>query len=162
MIRLKVKHLILEIFGFRSAVYVLILSLMAIGCSGSYGSLQRDPQVTTAFDDNSVNPNYQYFYYGRSNQPYVIVGIDRTYYMDSKMWREVEPNTDQFKEMVYWIWTDILYARYYGKGAHILDPQGNRVGLWYSPIWWAAIRFNEDNRVEIMPDVMSVAGDSAR
>ncbi len=144
-----------------AAVFALILSVVAVGCSGSYGSLQRDPQVTKAFDDNTVNPEYQYYYYGRSNQPYIIVGIDRTYYMKSKVWREVEPNSDQFKEMVYWIWTDILYAPYYGKGAHILDPQGNRVGLWYSHIWWAAIRFSDDNRIEIMPDIVGL-GDMVR
>ena len=136
-----------------ATILALILSVVAVGCSGSYGRLQRDPQVTKAFDDNTVNPEYQYFYYGRSNQPYIIVGIDRSYYMKSKVWREVEANSDQFKEMVYWIWTDILYAPYYDKGAHILDPQGNRVGLWYSHIWWAAIRFSDDNRVEIMPDI---------
>ena len=160
--RLRAEQYDYGISGSWIAVCILILFLVANGCSGSYGSLQRDPQVTKAFDDNAVNPEYQYFYYGRSNQPYVIVGIDRSYYMKSRMWREVEPNSDQFKEMVYWIWTDILYAPYYGKGAHILDPEGNRVGLWYSHFWWAAIRFSEDNRIEIMPDVMSVAGDAVR
>ena len=144
-----------------AAVFALILSVVAVGCSGSYGSLQRDPQVTQVFDDNTVNPEYQYFYYGRSNQPYIIVGIDRSYNMESRMWREVEPNSDQFKEMVYWIWTDIHYARYYGKGAHILDPQGNRVGLWYSHLWWAAIRFSDEKRIEIMPDITGL-GDWVR
>ena len=125
-----------------ATVFALILSVVAVGCSGSYGSLKRDPQVTKAFDDNTVNPEYQYYYYGRTNQPYVIVGIDRSYYMQSRVWREVEPNSDQFKEMVYWIWTDILYAPYYDKGAHILDPPGNREGILCSNVRWAAIRLS--------------------
>ena len=140
-------------FSYWTAALVLIFSVVAVGCAGSYGRLQRDPQVTKAFDDNTVNPEYQYYYYGRSNQPYIIVGIDRSYNMESRMWRSVEPNSDQFKEMVYWIWIDVLYGYQREKGAHILDPQGNRVGLWYSHLWWAAIRFSDDNRIEIMPDV---------
>jgi hypothetical protein len=161
MVPLKSKNSPFGTPGLWSAVAVIIMALVVSGCLKNYGRLQRDPQVTKSFDDNTVNPGYQYFYYGRSNQPYVIVGIDRTYYMDSRMWREVEPNSDQFKEMVYWIWTDVLYAPYYGKGAHILDPQGNKVGLWYSHFWWAAIRFSDDNRIEIMPDIGG-SGDAVR
>ena len=142
-----------KILGYWLVIGTLILLSLVGGCAGQYGKLKRDPEVTKAFDTNKVPLDYQYFYYGRSNQPYIIVGIDRSYYMKSRMWREVEPNSDQFKEMVYWIWTDILYAPYYDKGAHILDPQGNRVGLWYSHLWWAAIRFSDDKRIEIMPDI---------
>ena len=136
-----------------AAIGALVLSSMVSGCLGQYGSLKRDPEVTQAFDSKTVNPEYQYFYFGRSNQPYVLVGIDRTYHMRSHMWREVDLNDDVFEEMVYWIWTDVLYGYRREKGAYILDPQGEKVGVWYSHIWWAAIRFSDDNRIEIMPDI---------
>jgi hypothetical protein len=74
------------------------------------------------------------------------------------MWREVDHNSERFRRMVYWIWDDILWGKNYIKGAHILDPQGNKVGLWYSHLWWAAIRFSDDNRIEIMPDVNGSGG----
>jgi hypothetical protein len=94
--------------------------------------------------------------------PYVIVGIDRTYHMRSKVWREVDYNSERFKDMVYRIYDDILYAPYYGYGADILDPKGNKVGLWCSVIWWAAIRFNQTDRIEIMPDFNGLGGDALR
>ena len=138
---------------FLTALFILILTALFFSCSGQYGSLKRDPAVTDAFDSNTVNREYQYFYYGRSNQPYIIVGIDPTYHMRSVMWREVDPDSEAFTEMIYWIWTDVLWGYRRTKGAHILDPQGNEAGIWYSHLWWAAIRFSDDNRIEIMPDV---------
>ena len=140
------------------AISTLFLAAMISGCFENYGRLKRNPEVTKAFKTNQVEQSYKYYYYGRSNQPYVIVGIDREYHMKSFMWREVDHSGDKFAEMIYWIWEDIVYAPYYEKGAEILDPQGEKVGLWYSPIWWAAIRFHEDNRIEIMPDTGGSGG----
>jgi hypothetical protein len=60
--------------------------------------------------------------------------------------------------MIYWIWDDIFYPPCYGFGAHILDPKGNNIGIWYSGIWWAAIRFDVDNRIVIMPDLTAIVG----
>jgi len=44
--------------------------------------------------------DYKYYYYGRTNMPYAIVGIDRDYHMQSRVWREVDHDTDQFKKMI--------------------------------------------------------------
>jgi len=136
----------------------LILSAGISGCFENYGRLKRNPEVTKAFKTNQVENDYRYYYYGRSNQPLLIVGIDPEYHMKTFMWREVDHTTDKFADMIYWIWTDILYAYNPEFGADIHDPQGKRVGIWYSGIWWAAIRFHEDNRIEIMPDVMTGGG----
>ena len=140
------------------ALGTLILSAGLSGCFENYGRLKRNPEVTKAFKTNQVENDYRYYYYGRSNQPHLIVGIDSDYHMESFMWREVDHRTDKFADMIYWIWTDILYAYNPELGADILDPQGKKVGIWYSGIWWAAIRIHEDNRIEIMPDVRTGGG----
>jgi hypothetical protein len=137
---------------------ILTLTAMISGCFENYGRLKRNPEVTRAFKENRVDNDYRYYYYGRSNQPYVVVGIDQEYHMESKMWRTVDHETDAFKDMIYWIWTDITYYYNSELGADILDPGGKKVGLWYSNIWWAAVRFHEDNRIEIMPDIKMGGG----
>ena len=137
---------------------ILTLTAMISGCFENYGRLKRNPEVTRAFEENRVQDDYRYYYYGRSNQPYVVVGIDPEYHMESYMWREVDHRTDVFKDMIYWIWTDITYYYNPEYGADILDPGGEKVGLWYSPVWWAAIRFHENNRIEIMPDIATGGG----
>ena len=153
-----VNHKHRRFFRFWIAIFALILSAGLSGCFENYGRLKRNPEVTKAFKDNQVENDYRYYYYGRSNQPYMIVGIDREYHMKTFMWREVDHTTDKFADMIYWIWTDILYAYNSEMGADILDPQGKKVGISYSGIWWAAIRFHEDNRIEIMPDVRMGGG----
>ncbi len=45
--------------------YILILFLVVNGWFRVYGSFQRDSLVTKVFDDNALNPEYQYFYYVR-------------------------------------------------------------------------------------------------
>ena len=147
------KYRLNRCYKFWLALYTLILSAGLSGCFENYGRLKRNPEVTKAFKNNQVENDYRYYFYGRSNQPNVIVGIDQKYHVESFMWREVDHTTDKFKNMIYWIWTDITYYYNPEMGADILDPAGNRVGLWYSNIWWAAIRFHENNRIEIMPDV---------
>jgi hypothetical protein len=74
--------------------------------------------------------------------------------MRSKMWREVEQDTEKFKEMVFWVWDDYRYSNQYNfiKGADILDPDGKKIGIWYSGLWWAAIRFEENKRIVVMPE----------
>jgi hypothetical protein len=89
--------------------------------------------------------------------PYAIVGIDRAYHMQSRVWREVDHDTEQFKKMIFWVWDDI-YVPFYLSGAYITDPGGEKIGIWYSGIWYAAVRFEENNRIVIMPDTPFLGG----
>lgn len=136
---------------------LLILAMLISGCFENYGRLKHNDDVTRAFQTYQVEPNYRYYYYGRTNMPYAIAGIDRAYHMRSKVWREVDPDTEQFKEMIFWVWDDV-FVPFYLSGAHITDPNGNKVGIWYSGIWYAAVRFEEDNRIVIMPDTPFLGG----
>ena len=47
------------------------------------------------------------------------------------------------------MWADYGYSPY---GAHILDPSGNKVGVWYSSIYFVAVKFLADNVIVLMPD----------
>ena len=136
---------------------MLLLSAVISGCFENYGRLKHNADVTRAFQSNQFEPDYQYYYYGRTNMPYAIVGIDRAYHMRSRIWREVDHDTEQFKKMVFWVWDDV-YRPFYLSGADITDPQGKKVGVWYSGIWYAAVRFDADNRIVIMPDTPFLGG----
>jgi hypothetical protein len=132
---------------------ILLLVVVAImmtglnGCFGSYGKVKRDPELTKAIKSNQVIEGYKYYYYGDKDRPYAIAGIEPKYEVRSRLWREVDPHTDQFKKMIYWMWEDYGYYTY---GAHILDPSGATAGIWYSSIYFVAVRFTADNRVVLM------------
>ncbi len=125
----------------------LALALVA-GCTGTYGRLKRDPEVSRAFADKQVPSDYRYFFYGQDTAPYVVIGVESKFEAASKMWREIEVDTQQFKNMLDWVWADYGYSRY---GAQILDPAGNRVGILYSSIYEITVKFAGGNRIVLMP-----------
>ena len=136
---------------------MLLSSFLTVGCLENYGRLKHNNEVTQAFQSYQFEPDYKYYYYGRTNMPYAIVGLDRAYHMQSRVWREVDHDTDQFKKMIFWVWDD-YYVPFYLSGAYITDPDGKKVGIWYSSIWYAAVRFEENNRIVVMPDTPFLGG----
>jgi hypothetical protein len=157
-----VKNLLTEnkigfLLRFWVALGVLIASTLISGCFENYGRLKHNDEVTRAFQKYQVEPDYKYYYYGRTNMPYAIVGIDRAYHMQSRIWREVDYDSEQFKKMIYGVWDDV-YTPFYLSGADITDPGGKKVGVWYSGIWYAAVRFGENNRIVVMPATPFLGG----
>ena len=133
-------------FPLLMSIFVLVL---IAGCAGNYGSLKRDAEVQQAFESNQVPKEFKYYYYGFDTRPYVIFGIEPKYEMNSNMWREVMPDTAEFKEMTRWIWEDYNYYKF---GADILDPQGKKVGVFYSAIRETSVKFVNDNQIKVMPN----------
>jgi hypothetical protein len=154
MINLPIKNGFSHSLRFSFGILLFLSSTLLTGCFENYGRLKHNMDVTRAFTNNQIMQDYKYYYYGRTNMPYAVIGIDREYQMRSKMWREVDQNTEKFKEMVFWVWDDYRYSNQYNfiKGADILDPDGKKIGIWYSGLWWAAIRFEENKRIVVMPE----------
>ena len=137
----------------------LLLLTTLTGCFSNYGRVKRNTEITQAFEANQVPPNYKYYYYGRTNMPYVIIGVDPDYNLQSRMWREVEPDTEQFKEMTYWVWSDTYNNPNYPRGANIVDPAGKKIGIWYSSAHWAAVKMKDDQgNIMIAPDTPWMLG----
>jgi hypothetical protein len=138
-------------------IVIITLTLIA-GCSANYGSLRRDAEVQQAFESNQVPMDYKYYYYADS-EPYVIFGIEPKYEMDSRMWRDVLPDTAEFKEMTRWIWEDYGYIKF---GADILDPNGVKVGIMYTAIRETTVKFVGDNQIVVMPHTPFLWGPDGR
>ena len=153
----KIKYNYRRLSRYCAVLGALITSALISGCFENYGRLRHNAEVTRAFQTYQTEPDYKYYYYGRTNMPYAIVGIDRAYHMKSRVWREVDRDTEQFNKMIFWVWDDI-YLPFSLSGAYITDPGGKKVGVWYSGIWYAAVRFEENNRIVIMPDLPFLGG----
>jgi hypothetical protein len=134
-----------------SATILLALVISIVwGCTGQYGHLRQDNEVTRMFATNSVPENYHYYIDGRSDMPYAIVGIIPEYRLVSRFWEPVEPNTEDFARKVAFIWRPRGLAHYTtGMGSYIHDPQDKKIGIWYSMHSSTTVKFREGNQVEV-------------
>lgn len=132
---------------FQAGVCILLLTLVA-GCLGNYGRYQRDAEILQAFNNSQVPLDYRYFYYGLGSEAIAVIGVEKKYDAGSRMWLAVEPNSEKFNNLVYWIWEDYGYSPF---AARILDPSGNPVGVLFTSIREVAIKFTDDNRIVVMP-----------
>ena len=88
----------------------LALTMLALlsGCLQNYGMLRRDLAVKESFESYQVPTEFKYYYFGTSSYPTAMIGINKELTLKSRLWREVNPNTERFREMVFWIFTDVL------------------------------------------------------
>ena len=132
----------------RSAVLLLTILVM-MGCGDDYGQLEREETITESFTSLQVPPNLDYYYYGVNNRFYAIAGLDPIYHIASEFWQPIEPKTPRFQTMVLGIWEDPDLTAY---GAHILSPQGHRIGIWYSSLPQVTVKFEAGDRVSLIPN----------
>ena len=147
--------------GYAILGFCFLIAAMVSGCLGTYGKLHWDPQVTTAFQSYEVQKDFNYYYYGVGNRTFAMAGISTDYVMESKMWREVQPDTEEFKKLISRAWENSYYKPYDPRGAHILNPEGKRVGVWYSSLRFVTVKFGNDNRIFLIPDTPFLGGPEA-
>jgi hypothetical protein len=127
----------------------LALFLLSGCASGSYGRLAFDREVTRMFTDNAVPADHRYYTIGRSGMPYAIVGIAPEYELVTRWWEPVTPNTTEFASKVDFIWEPhVWYQVYPAQGCWILNPAGEKIGVWYSMYPSTKVRV-DDRQVEI-------------
>ena len=137
------------------AAGILMIGLLA-GCAanqqarGNYGRLKPSSEVNQIFQKYQVLPQYRYYISGSETKPQAIIGIDRNYTLDTRLWQAVPDLTsEQLKE-----WVDQMLSfgpQLYTFGAYILDPNGQKVGIWYSPYNYTTVAVQADNRIEVVP-----------
>jgi hypothetical protein len=131
----------------KASAFILLPALIG-GCMASYGTYARDPGIFDSFNNDQVPLNYNYYYYHSGSFPIAVIGIEKAYNVNSKMWREVEPGTEEFKDLIQWIWEDYGYSRF---AARINDPTGKQVGIMYTSIREVAIKFTDDDGILVIP-----------
>jgi hypothetical protein len=125
---------------------ILILILLG-GCMGNYGSYNRDAEVFDAFNKQRVPADYRYYYYHSGSEPIAVIGVEKKYDAGSRMWREVDPDSEAFRDLIHWMWADLGYESF---AARINDPSGQQVGIMFTSVREVTIKFAGDNRIVVM------------
>ena len=129
-------------------IIMTVLIAMVAGCTKNYGRFAKSAEVGLAFRQGDHQANYQYFYAGRDTMPYAIIGIDRNYTVPSRYWIPFEPGSEQLIKM-----TGNMYGKhqYYPAGYHILDPDGNIIGVCFTSVNRKSVSVDQQNRtVELL------------
>jgi hypothetical protein len=145
--------------------FILLTSIIAIslltGCvttDGSYGTTKRDRDLDNMFLRYEVLPDHNYYTTGGYDKPDAILALHQDYELDNTKtyWRLI-PNVD-YGQMRIWIDTiapeqDYRYSNAYF-AAYILNPEGEKIGAWYSVDPHATVKFLEGNMVLVHTPVI--------
>lgn len=145
-------------------VILISVSMLVGGCAQTdtmdrenLGSIKENSEISKMYEAYTIDPDYNYFYYGRELQPDSIMGIGKDYTVESKFWHQVELTEEQLKSWVVWgkrgsddrCGSSKYMGRY--QGADILDPNGVIIGNWYSKRDWGIFEFPGSNVIKPHP-----------
>jgi hypothetical protein len=148
-----------------AAIILFFMALTALGgCSmANYGKLKSNPDITRAFEAYQIMPDHKYYYRGTFSRPFVIVGINENYALNSKLWVEVDPQSKDFRTLIDRISLQGSGSTTQPWGFTILDHSGSAVGVWYAAIRAAAVEVNENGQiVNLSPIRTATIGDQMR
>jgi hypothetical protein len=136
------------------ALLVLAVAILT-GFFSGYGRLTRSHEVTHAFETNHIFPEHRYYIMGIGFASAAIVGIDRNYKLQARFWREVDLSKIEVKDLLERM---INRDGYSPRGFFILDTKGKKIGVYYSSVYWAAIKIEDGNKIVMLSPHISAGG----
>ena len=130
---------------FRAAVVLFALALF-VGCSANFAYFRGSWDVTDQFESAQVLQGHTY-YIGGAARPYAIVAIDNNFELESPHWKKVEVTPESLGSLVRNIrskWE--MEFKTTPNGAHIISPDGKKVGEWYAVYDYSSINWISGNR----------------
>ena len=124
------------------------MPVIFVGCGGTYGRIQQSLKVSQMFEAYEILDDYRYYYSGSDVKPDGIIGIHKTYTLDSSLWKPVDLTSEQLQSWIEII-TNYHGATYTNTGAFILDPEGKQIGVWYSQRGVGIVKMKGDNHIMV-------------
>ena len=140
---------------------IILFSMILIplgGCSlSNYGKLKSNPEIKQSFETYQILPNHKYYFRGVKSRPTVIVGINENYELNSNLWVQIDPESEDFRTIIDRVSLQGMGRAVEPWGFRILDAAGNDVGVWYSAISSAAVQINENRQITNLQPSRTVA-----
>lgn len=142
---------------------ILLLATTLWSCaSGIYGNFEPNGELTDAFYNYEVLPEYNYYYTGPEASPIAILGVRKEYTLISELWQPFSPTHEQLGNIIARMNDYYDFPDFGPYGAYIISPTGERVAIWYSRIDYTTVRI-EDHRIEIYtPDLFQYHNNSMK
>jgi hypothetical protein len=149
-----------KIFNLLSLSAAMLSFIFLVGCAtgGRYATFKRSRDLNYRYLNYEVLPDHKYYTSGGYDNPDAILALHTDYELadSAGLWTNF-PNVD-YEQMRKWIDTiapeqDHRFTNGYF-ATYILDPDGKKVGVWYSIETFTTVKFLEGNKVLVYtPDV---------
>ena len=136
--------------AFLSGTGICLLLILALwgtlpGCGfQGFARMRSDNALMVQYQDRQLPEQLNYYYCGRENLPYAVVGVDPAYSFVSKFWFPIEYGPKLYHKIDHLSnlepGQDTVYAK------TILGPSQNTLGLWFSYYHSTGVRVDESTR----------------
>jgi hypothetical protein len=140
-------------FTLLTAIITLFLFMGCVTTGGNSGKLKYDRELDDAFERYQVLPDHNYYITGGYSAPAAILAIHKDYQLENaaNLWVGV-PNVSS-TQIEGWVENispeENLRERNQYWASYVLDPEGKRVGAWYSYQKITTVEFLEENGIKV-------------
>jgi hypothetical protein len=142
-------------------IFFISIFFICMSCvDANYGSIIPDSNVTKGFESFQMDPDMNYYFSGSDVYPNAIMGLEKSYVLDSDLWKPIEAKPKVFKELITGMQTIALNHGMVQHGFIIKDNRGQSIGVWYSILKAKTfVKMEKDNKVSVpTPDMMTYEG----
>ena len=135
-------------------ISALAVALVGCAATGNRGTLQSDLELNRMILAYEIVPDHNYYFSGKVDRPNAILGIHKSYHLMSHLWTPTRINSAQLAKWIQAIGPEKYRGPTGYHAAYILDPEGKRVGIWYSIMHTTTVEFLEGNKIKVnSPDL---------
>ena len=113
-------------------IAIVSIALIRWQAGARYGTIKPSRDVTTAYEDFSVDPELNYYISGSETYPNAIIGIDTAWILEADLWKKKDLSSQEMKELVQNMRSKALEQNIMLHGFVILDTKGRKIGDWFS------------------------------
>ena len=132
-------------------ISTIFLIFFFISCTGLFSSkwvtVSPDTAVTKSFENLQINPVFNYYITGSDSLPRSIFGLNKTYTLNSDLWKKIEPTPG-----IFYLLVNNMRSRGVIFGYSISDENSKQIGVWYSIVVSGfSIQITDNREVIVYP-----------
>jgi len=129
--------------------------------SGRFGGLRPSREVTEAYAAFRVDLDKNYYSSGSDAYPNALIGIDKSWTLESDLWKRRGLTDKEMKELVINMQSGSIERIASLYGFDIVDDRGRKIGDWYSvPGLSITVEVKREKRVAITTPPIDTYGQS--
>lgn len=133
------------------AVFTFII-LFSRRIRSNYGSMRPNDAVSKRFQKYEVHPGLNYYTSGPADIPHAIIGVNKTFTLQSKLWKKRNMTYEEMKALVDNMESRVSQLNQTLHGFDIIDKNGTYMGECFFILGISLpVMIGKDNNISIYP-----------